>query len=289
MPLFKRQISMVIDNTFTGLQQSNYINNDFHMLFTCKKTSSSDPNTCKAVIYNINNTTRSNINEPNSSLIVNAGYEQGEGLELVFIGNIVSVSTARQGSDNITTIDARDGDEPLTLTRDSFSFREGVSVKQLIKSVINKFKIAVKSNVDLVEFTDKQYTNGFAFLGQLRTLLDTLTDEVGLSWSIQNNELKIYNDKIGDLLPAIVLNKDTGLIGIPERIKITKGKQTEKVEIDGWKLTSLLQPSAEPGSIVVVSSVEIGNEKQFKIETVEHAGDNFEGDFQTRLEVVEIE
>lgn len=256
---------------------------DFHMAFDIKKVSSTDPNTCVFKIYNLSNTTFWTP-DLKLKLIVKAGYIQGSGLEVIFIGDVDLVSTKREFPDKITTIEARDGELPLLTTRDSVSFGEGVSVKQILKSIISKFKVAVKGKID--ELPDKKYANGFSFTGQLKELLEKLSKDTGFSWSFQNDELKFYKDTATDG-STIVINTETGLIGSPERIKIQSGKKTEKIEINGWKVASLLQPKAEPGGGILLSSEEVGDNKEFKIYSASHIGDNFEGDFQTTIEAVD--
>lgn len=285
MPLYKRLIEASVEKNNLLLITVK----GFRMSFTIKKVASTDPNTCQLTIYNLSGDTRNKLNETGSILTVLAGYDKGEGAEIIFVGNVNLVSTSRDYPDTQTIIEARDGEEALTFTRDSISFKEGVSIKQILKSVIEKFKIGIKTNLDLLSFTDKHYNQGFCFTGQLRSLLDKLTKDAGLTWSIQNNELKLYGNTSTDQSVAVLLNSQTGLLGSPKRIKLQKGKKTQKVDIDGWKLKSLIQPKAEPGGIVVVSSEEIGSNKRFKIDSVEHNGDNWEGDFQTVMEVIEYE
>lgn len=282
--LFKRFITVTLQKKNQELISIS----GFKISFTIEKVSSSDPNTCSVSIYNLTKDTRNKLNEEKALLTVKAGYESENNQEVIFVGDVNLVKNKVDNSDIITTIEARDGDEPLLTTRDSISFKEGVSVKQILKSIIGKFKIGVKTNLDLTNFANKTYQNGFSFMGELRGLLDKIATDSGLTWSVQNNELKFYGDTAVDKSLQIIINKETGLIGIPERIKFKKTKETTEKEVSGWSVVTLLQPKAEPGGWALISSNEIGENKEFKIEKVSHTADNFEGDFLTTLEVTEI-
>jgi hypothetical protein len=262
-----------------------FIDSVFRISFSIKKTGTSDKNTCTLQIYNLSKETRNVLNIPGSLLTVNAGYDNAE---TIFVGNIYYTTSKKSYPDIIFVIEAKDGEDALELTRDSVSFKEGVSIKQILKAVQNKFKIALKTDIKKLIFDNKSYGSGFCFTGKLKGLLDTICKDANLQWSVQNNQLKFYNNRSLDYTTTIYINQDTGMINSPERIKISKGEKTDKVEIDGICIVSLLQPKAEPGGVIEVSSEEIGEKKQFKIDTVEHSGDNFDGDFQSTIEAVEI-
>lgn len=262
-----------------------YINSNFRISFTIKKTGTSDKNTCQLQIYNLSTETRNQLNEVNALVTIGAGYDESE---TIFVGNVYYTDVKKNYPDIIFVMELKDGDDPLEFTRDSISFKEGISIKQIISSIQNKFKIAIKTDIKELIFDNKTYNSGLCFTGKLKNLLDSICKDAGLNWSVQNNQLKFYNDKSLDYSINIIINKDTGMIGSPEHIKITKGEKTDKTEIDGWRVISLLQPKAEPGGIITLSSEEVGNSKQFKIDTIEHTADNFDNDFQTTIEAVAI-
>ena len=286
MPLFNRVIRALVEkdnNLLITLE-------NFKMSFNVKKTSeSTEPNTCSFNIHNLSEDTRNKLNEEDALLTLEAGYTGWEGLRVIFVGDITYTSSPFSPPDRVTSIEAGDGEKALTFTRDSLSFKRGSSIKQILNTIIKKFPIGIKTKLNLISFKDKVLNNGFSFNGTLKKALDILTPDVGLQWSIQNNELKFYNEDGVDLSSAIVINSDTGMIQSPERVKIEKGKKKAKKNIDGWKVTSLLNPYAEPGGLISLSSKEVGDNKLFKIGSVEHVGDNFESTFVTTMEVEEYE
>jgi hypothetical protein len=282
LPLYNRKIIATVEKENAILATLE----DFRMSFDIRKTSvSTEPNTGSLSIYNLSDPTISQLNELGALLTVKAGYEDWEGPEVVFIGDTTYITTKATAPNRITRLEAGDGEQALTFTRDSLSFKKGATIRQILNNVVKKFSIGVKTKLDLIDFRDKVLNTGFSFSGQLKNVLDILTNDVDLQWSVQNNELKIYNKDGTDQTQAIVINENTGMIGSPERIKIQKMVKDDEIEIDGWAVTTLLHSKAEPGGIISLSSREVGENKQFKIHTSSHRGDNFEGDFVTSIEV----
>ncbi len=262
---------------------------DSKMSFQIRKTESSDPNTCRLTIFNLNEDSRNRINVKNSKLYLSAGYKQDTRDEIIFIGNLTNLNTVYGTHEVTTMIEAADGEVEINEPKISVSFKEGASAKQVLDKVLTKIKLPVKiKDSVLALFEKKKFSNGQAFMGAAKLLLDTLTKDVNVTWSVQNNEIKMYENDSGDDSFAIVLTPETGLIGSPTRVKIKKGTRDVKKEVDGWRLTSLLIPLIEPGSIIQATSREIPAGSQFKVLSVEHNGDNFEGQFQTISEVVQL-
>jgi len=292
--LFKRVIEASFLKYNNQVMSGPFVTNEivtiknFRMSFDIKKTSSTDPNTCTFTAYNLSNNTAQKLNDDKGLLTIKAGYEKANNIETIFIGNVSLTKIIKDSTETIVTIEARDGELPLLITRDAISFKEGVTVKQILKSIIKKFGIAIKTNIEEVNFINKNYSSGFAYMGELKGLLDKLAKDAGLSWSIQNNELKIYNKNSTDKSTQIIVNQNTGLIGAPEKIKFKKTNVTNEIEINGYIVNFLLQPKAEPGGSMLLSSQSVGDNKEFRIETVAHVGDNFDGDFKTTAEVTEI-
>ena len=258
--------------------------------FTIKKTETSESNSCLVNIYNLSESTRNKINKTDDLLTVEVGYEEGTGLEVIFIGNITDVNHRFERPNIITSLDVNDGEKTLQNSKVALSYGGTTTVKQTLKDVIKSFNIGQKVNFDLVSFKDKILSNGFSYAGLSKTVMDKLTKAVGLNWSIQNNELKIYEEDKTDQFTVINLSSTTGLIGSPEKIKIKSGKKSKsKIELDGWKVTSLLQPKIEPGGRITIKSKMIPDGSIFRVLNVEHVGDTHGGRWQTISQAVEIE
>jgi len=283
---FDRLISVIINT-----QSSRFTIKNLHISFTVQKTESSDSNKCSISIYNLSDSTINTIKESGLTAILNAGYKQGKGEEVLFIGDICNVSTQYEFPNKITMIDLYDGQKALTYSKTSVSYREGADSLQILRDALNKFGLPIKTDLTKLVLKNKQFLNAFSFAGSTKTLVDTLTKHLGLDWSIQNGELKLYTKEKLESYILINLSSETGLLNVPESIKIQSKEKTgeRKEEIDGFRIKALLQPKAEPAGTISLTSRNIPKGSKFRIYSVNHIGSNYEGDFQTVMEVVKYE
>lgn len=256
--------------------------------FSILKTPTSESNKATVDIYNLSSASRAKISELDQVVTVSAGYSNAGGLEVIFVGDITLINHQHNRPNIVTRLELNDGERILRESKLSLSYKEGFSTRQILMDILSKLSVPQKIDLTKLQFTDKKFSNGYSFVGQAKVALDTLTKTVGLEWSFQNGELKIQPDGSVDFTRAIVLNKDTGLIGSPERLEnIGKKSKKEKVK-PGWKVLSLLQPKAEPGGIVTLESREIPKPTQFRIEEVEHRGQVRGSEWNTSMKVVEL-
>jgi len=257
------------------------------IVFNVDKTEGKDPNTARIEIYNLSEATRNLIDKNDQFIILNAGYLDGDGEELVFIGNIKSITHTIKKPEVITVITASDGDNALFNSKISISHDRGVSGDTILEQVLKA--IPLSSNLSTISYTSKSYANGFAFAGLAKDALTKITKFLELEWSIQNNEIRLIPFDGDDKTIAVRLTPETGLIGSPERLtgSTRKAKGLSKKDKSGWKFRSLLQPKINPSNKVVVQSREIPNESTFTVYTVTHIGDTHGPEWETVTEVRE--
>lgn len=264
---------------------------DFRITFEISKTEfGKDPNSCKVSIFNLGENLRNFIFSEKQQITLKAGYTEESGPEVLYIGDISFRENQTKKPDIITIIEAGDGANALKDSKVSIAYGVGAQSNQILREVVDSFNLPKKTNLTLAGIKNKVFNNGFNFTGASSTALEKLSKNLGFTWSIQNNEMKIYNKVNNDRSLAIELNSNTGLIGAPSKTKITLQESSDKqtLEVDGWQVESLLQPKAEPGGVILLSSSSTGKNKKYKIINTRHTGDNFESDFRTSLQVVEI-
>lgn len=84
---------------------------------------------------------------------------------------------------------------------------------------------------------------------------------------------------------VFVLSPDSGLIGIPK--KLTQGAENETDENSkGWEVVYLLNGAIGVGDYVKIESETVTG--FFRVHTVEHEGDNIEGDWLSTAQLYEI-
>jgi len=259
--------------------------------FNVTKTEGKDPNTAKIQVFNLSQESRNIIRkrQENDTLfvILNAGYTDGDGEELVFTGNVTTISHQIIRPEVITSIEASDGANALFNTKLSLSHGAGVSADTILLQILNA--IPISSNFQTLQYEDKSYANGFAFVGLAKDALTKVTKFMNLNWSIQNNEIRLIPFDGDDRTKVVRLSQQTGLVGSPERLtgSTRKAQGLSKKDRPGWKFTSLLQPKINPTGKIVVQSREIPVDSTFTVFSVTHTGDTHGEQWETVTEVRE--
>lgn len=300
--LFDRLVSLIVGKSggkgreLAGLRIS----------FSIEKSTAKTPNKCVCKVWNLSPDTRAAVEVIGNVLILKAGYKDDIGAKTIFIGDVTRALTVREGADWVTELELQDGFSEFRDSKVSLSFGKGATVKQVVENLASKFGLPVRTLPE--DLAQKQYAAGFSFVGRVRDGMEKACQHLGLSWSIQNREIQII--KRGGFFKqrAILLSPDSGLVGSPAResktmtekaaakegitkkqkgvsiinVRDEKGEIEERLQVNGYKVSSLLQPTLEPGGYVQLKSKGIDGEF-FVIEDLTHVGDTHGNEFQTNL------
>jgi len=283
----KRQFDRVASVIFGKPGLSNLIIEDLRISFDVTKTNTSESNKGKIEITNLSQESRNKIRELDEVITLSAGYREEDGAEVLFIGDITLLNHAYPRPEVVTKIEAGDGEKVTRESTLSLSYKEGFSIRQILTDISKKLAVPQKINLTTLPFVDKKFSNGYSFIGPAKNALDVLCEAVGLEWSFQNSELKIQLIGKGDLTRAIVVSEATGMIDSPERLEKIGASMNKDDKTPGWLIRTLLQPKAEPGGVVSVTSREIPNGTVFKIHEVQHVGDIDGETWETKMKVFE--
>lgn len=253
--------------------------------FRVRKDRDKTANTAEIEVYNLSKKTRDAITETEEFVVLKAGYVQESGAEVLFIGNIVSVTHLVQSPDVVTRIEANDGDKAVREQRVSLSVSEGGSVKGMLDSVLAKLGLPVKTKNVLAKVQDQKFLQGFAFIGRTADAIDALTKRLSMEYSVQNNETKILEEGGSDDTDAIPINAETGMVGSPERQRQLESEINKDKKPPGWKVTCVLHPKLEPGGRIALKSEALPTETFFGVDKLEHHGDTHGQDWTTVVEV----
>lgn len=287
MTQFNRTASLVIGRR----GETAKVLSGLRIVFNVTKTEGKEPNTAKIEIYNLSQESRNIIRMREEAdtlfIILNAGYIDGDGEELVFTGNVKAISHQIIKPEVVTIIEASDGANALFSTKLSISHGAGVSADTILLQVLNA--IPLPSNFQTLQYEDKAYANGFAFVGLAKDALTKVTKFMNLNWSVQNNEIRLIPFDGDDRTKVVRLSPQTGLIGSPERLtgSTRKAKGLSKKDQPGWKFTSLLQSKINPTGKIIVQSREIPENSTFTVFSVNHSGDTHGDIWETVTEVRE--
>lgn len=242
--------------------------------FQIEKTSESNSNTSRIVIFNLNKENRAFCEQVNLDCFLSAGYApigQEPLIESIFQGDIKKgkVENKLSGSDWQTRFEVGDGERALVETKFNKSFAKGANLQAMIEEVS---KSLGKPLSTIKGIQNKVFKNGVTLSGSAKDILDGLTVEGGVEWSVQDNEIIVLPPTIDDGQGSFLISRDTGMIGSP--IKREKGVE----------FVVALNPKLRPGKKVRLQSKYL--EGDFRIRKVVHDGDTLEGPWETKVEAV---
>lgn len=248
--------------------------------FSFQKSDLETANTGTISIWNLNKQHLSVLNQKNCIVSLSAGY--GNRLSMIFTGVVSIVSTTRDGADIKTDIEVVDNLIELRCKYLSLSYSGKVNWKTIFEDIAQQLGVVVTFSHN-AKFSN--VSNGFTFVGLAKDALTKGCNSCGLSWNLQNGVLQIK--KPGDVMSNYVylLNSSSGIIGIPERVDISDGDETEKKQL-GWDVEYLLNGAINIGDYVKLETDTVKG--YFGVYAIDYTGDNISGDWTCKTTLVEV-
>lgn len=278
MPRFDRVTTVEVGEP----GQEGFLAQDFRIAFDISKSLIPQPNPISVSVYNLKEENRDRIRRTTDSVILRAGYTEEVGPIVVAVGDIVDVVHRNEPPDIITEITAGDGSRTLRTNKQSLTFGEGASAKQILAQVVESAGVALR---DVSGVDDSQFANGFAESGPFPDIMEKLAGKLGVEWSIQNGEVQVTPLDTPTNELGIVVSPETGLIGAPER-RTDQGTPRSPSQKDGWIIRSLLRPSVEPGMRIALDSKMVKG--TFRVTELQHVGDTHGQDWTTVMAIEAI-
>lgn len=269
----------------TGNNAQSVTIRNLRFSFEIKRTLASDtnnPDISIVKIYNLSESTRNKIEEPDQFIQVFAGYNEAEGAKLIYSGDIIDINKDIESVNNIVTIQAQDGGRAIREKKVSVAYGANTNVKQILKDAVNSIGLPLKLPIDKLNIPDIKITNSEAFAGNSKTLIDKYSAKAGYQWTVINGEVALIPINAADNSRAVLLSSKTGLIGTPKKISIKVGKENK----DGWEISSLLQSNLQIGGPVLIDSSIVDSNSTFKILELYHSGDTHGSDWTSKAKVI---
>ena len=230
---------------------------ELRIVFDVELTTSRGINTCDVEIWNLGDKSIELIKSKGAMIALYGGY--GDNPPLLFRGSITrrgGVTVKRTRTDRIVTIKAGDGEHVHQEVLFNKAY-DACSNQTVLSDLLKAFGMGTYGGRKLPE---QYYPGGIAFSGLATRALDVLAQDAGVTWSMQRGMVQFLAEGETTKRTAVLLSKDSGLIGSPEFDD--KGN---------LKLVSLLNPDIVPGRLLKVESMEV--EGFFKAKKVVHKGD----------------
>jgi hypothetical protein len=232
--------------------------------FTIKRDLKATANTCDLQIHNLNADHRLALQQAKSALVqVDAGYV---GLtSTLFLGDLRTTYSQRQGPDWVTSLSAGDGEKAMRSARVNVALRKGSDVGTVLNALVKALGVGAGNLSSAVAKIQSlglggAFSMGTVLSGSAAREMSRILESVGLTWSVQNGVLQILG--IAEALQdfAVVVDETHGMLGSPS------------VDKDGTvSFRMLIQPDVIPGRKAVVTAHELKG--QYVLQECTYTGD----------------
>lgn len=255
--------------------------------FKIEKHLAKEPNTCEVTITNGNDATRAELCRTPLVVRIDAGHADDAGARHLFTGSLRHGYSKQDGTNWHTVLNLGDGASAFDGARASKTFGRGASAIQALRYVAGTMGLELPQEVEVSTELTRQFATGVSLFGRSADEMTRLLAPYGYGWSMQDGRLVVLKD--GQAAPgtAILISKDTGLIGSPQFATPTAG-DVKKGKPAKLTFRTILYPQITPGFLVSVQSRAIDG--IFRAERVTHTGDSHgTNDWVTEVECTPVD
>lgn len=249
---------------------------DLDLSFKVARTTRREPNSAEIQVFNLSRQTRARV-EQGGLIRLYAGYEDPA---QIFQGDSRYVYTTRDGTEQITTLIARDGGHGYVDSPISRAYAPGTPVETVIRDALDVMGIGRGNLADFVYGLDggQDLADGYVAHGPANRVLNDLIRASGCRWSVQHGALQVQRRGQALQTRVVVLSPDSGLLGSPtwdERGLRSGGRRGVLTCV------TLIQPGIEPGRMVRIDTVDVTGD--FEVRGIEYVGDTRADDWTASL------
>lgn len=237
---YLRKVGLVVSTGSNGLDLSN-----MEIMFQTTQADSETPNTAKIRVYNLKTDTVKTIKNEFQNVRLQAGYEGGS-YGVIFDGQIMQIRTGRDNAtDTFVEMLCGDGDKAFQFALVNKSLAAGASAQDKMRAVseaTTQYGVTYDAKGNPIPATGGILPRGKVMFGLAKDQMGPIADTADSTWSIQNGVITVI--PLTGYLPgeAVVLNSDTGLVGVPE------------ATINGVEAQTLLNPRIRIGTRVQINN-----------------------------------
>lgn len=252
--------------------------------FRIRREATDTPAEGRIDIYNLNESNETRIRERAERVVLEAGY--GGTLDTIFDGDVRRVERQRADLDRITRVHV--GGNVETRSRSIFirSYEGEVAVRDIVTDGVATLGLQL-GPVDLIP--ESAVETDFRYSGPTHVMLSQRLRPLGVRWYEADGVVHFtrLRRSIDDRPSGVLISERSGMVGTPT------------VTDDGIRVRTLLDPRLRLDSLIRVESDVLPDaasgdslnlragefhQAEWKVVTVEHAGDNREGPFTTTVE-----
>ena len=277
--LYKRGIEITLTKPTAFFEQdpsNQIVIQNLRARFAIVKNLQSEPNTCDITITNLAPETRTALQAKPLHVRIDAGYD--DDLSMLFVGDLIWAESKRKGTDWETKLSIGDGTRARGAQM-SRTFRSGVDPRTVIADVAKSMGLTIPTNLKEARAFASNLTSGVVADGPSPEQLTKMLAPKGYGWSVQDGTLQVLAD--GETVPgtALVISKDTGMVGSPEY-----GAPKEDGKPPILTVVALLKPELRCGAQISVQSIAVNG--LFKALKVSHEGDTAGKSWYSTVEAI---
>lgn len=271
--LFRRVVKIAVGPKTQGASaaltaiesQSGLDVSELDCTFKVKKHLKAEPNSCEVAIYNLSANSRALLEIPKKLVLrLEAGYP--DAVAQLYLGEIRSAQSVREGADIVTKIETGDSAKELQSAKINLSVGPKVPAEVVLTAIARTLKVGL-GNVQTAAAKLKSkgatfFGKGTLIYGSAAQALDDFCKSADLEWSIQDGVLQILDRGKALESQAVLLSSDTGLIGSPT---------IDHKGIVSFK--ALIQPDLRPGRKIAFDTLSFKISQGYRIQEVEYTGD----------------
>lgn len=246
---------------------------DLRFVFTVDASIKPQPNKASISVFNLNPDHRAQIEELRSAPVrLDVGYL--EGTQTVFLGDLRTCPSSKDGPDWVTTVESGDGEKAIRTARVNVSAAKGTSTDKILKDVATAIGVlpgnledAAKKIKSAFPGSGSIFPTGTILTGSAAREMTNICRSLNLEWSVQKGALQILERGKALEKSAVLLSSTTGMIGSPT------------VDNKGvLSVSSLMNPEIFPGRLLVLEALRL--QGQYRIEECHYAGDTHGAQWQ---------
>lgn len=248
---------------------------DLQVTFDISKSSdnSQHSNSASIEIYNLSDKSLKILETDYPAAVFYVGYEKESEVKLLFAGQVVGVTTRKNGTDRVTQLLMGVGYTELNHSSISKLVPAGKTVKDVVEELRKGFP-NISRGIYNGSNLSSPLINGYSLSGTLKEELDTLADSYKLEWRVDGDVLYV-NDKDRaeneNFNSAYVISPSSGLIEIPYYTSGEKRRsKKDKAKKHGVQFSMLINPSVYAGQVVKLEDTDIHG--WFKVDSVRYSG-----------------
>lgn len=267
MKLWKRRLFVEVDG--------RTLPSELTVNFTIPFSEVPETDSGEIEIYNLSKDSVRRIRK-GSKIRLSAGYESDYGN--IFYGEVLSVGTHWDAVDKITTIVLGDSSTDYRRLRYSRSFAPNITNDEVLRYLITRAGLGI-GDFDTVK--NPSYPTGLLLQGKLQDLIKRCVNVSGSKFYVNRMRAYVRPHNKGQQV-GFLLNKDTGLVEIPEEIETEINEKVYR----GYSVVSLLNHQIDVDNIIKIESKTANG--YFRVSSGVHEGSNNENDYYTTMEVYPI-